>query len=288
MAEYVGQRVSLHSLKRVELNDRTGTAVSFDAASSRLGVRVDGLDKPLALKLENLTRLAASAPAAPAAIATAEAAAPATVVAAEGTHRKVEMNASPMLWLTRHFPSGSVGMRHLWFIDAYRTRVDDDMKRSAPHGVAMPGASAETIVLDFLQFCRLATAHGAVPKSSSASKIAAEWDWPALLARAAEKLAKAFNPELCKADAYYGAEMGSGSELRSLAAKVYADRAGKEASSRADSILRETEDACYHDGGQAADGRPTHVLTFEDARIFEDVGGPEPWRDLLAALVPKV
>ena len=56
MAEIVGQRVSLHSLKgRPELNGCEGVAISFDSTTGRLGIRVDGEDKPLALKPENLT-----------------------------------------------------------------------------------------------------------------------------------------------------------------------------------------------------------------------------------------
>jgi hypothetical protein len=306
MAELVGHRVSLHSLKgRAELNGRVGTAISFSATSMRVGVRLEGLDKPLALKAENLTAAgpteAAAAPAAatPDAIeAFAEQMTPRVdevlnAQGIEGARRKVEMRASSMAWLTRPFKSGSASMRHMWFIDVYRTRVDDDMKRSAPHGVAMPGASAETIVLDFLQFCRLATAHGAVPTSSSSSRVAEAWDWATLLAAAPAKLAKKFNPELCKAEAYYGAEMGGGSELRALATKVYADGADEEAASVADAILRETEERCFRvredDGGQAVGGgRPQHVLSFEDASIFEDVGGPQPWRELLAALTSKL
>jgi hypothetical protein len=279
MAELVGQRVSLHSLTgRAELNGREGTAVSFDTASGRLGVRVDGTEKLLALKPENLKQLAAAAPAST--LASAPVPAPGSI--------RVDVKASAMMWMTRGFRDSSAGMRHSWLIDVYRTRVDDDMKRSLPHGVVMQGASAESVTLDFLQFCRLAIAHGAVPKSSSTSKIVAAWEWPAFLAAAPAKLAKAFNPEHCRAEAYYGAEMG-GSEMRALAARVYADAAdGEEAAELADSILRETEEACYRDGGQAADGRPLHVLTFEDGRIFEDVGGVEPWRELLAALRQKL
>jgi hypothetical protein len=51
-----GCRVTLHSLKgRSELNGNVGTVVSVeDPTSGRIGVRVDGVDKPLALKPENL------------------------------------------------------------------------------------------------------------------------------------------------------------------------------------------------------------------------------------------
>ena len=100
MAEIVGQRVSLHSLKgRPELNGCEGVAISFDSTTGRLGIRVDGEDKPLALKPENLS--------------------------SDGVVRKkVEVKASAMTWLTKNFRDGSVEMRHRWFIDVYRTRVD--------------------------------------------------------------------------------------------------------------------------------------------------------------------
>ncbi len=50
----VGQRVQLFGLSRAEFNGRCGITVSTDALNGRVGVRVDGLDKPLSIKPENL------------------------------------------------------------------------------------------------------------------------------------------------------------------------------------------------------------------------------------------
>ena len=52
-------RVRLFGLAaRPELNDREGVVVSHDAAKGRFGVRLDGEQKPLALKADNLLPLA--------------------------------------------------------------------------------------------------------------------------------------------------------------------------------------------------------------------------------------
>ena len=58
----VGAAVKLHSLQaKPELNGRSGLIVTaLDTETGRLGVRVDGIDKPLALKAANLTAGAAA------------------------------------------------------------------------------------------------------------------------------------------------------------------------------------------------------------------------------------
>ena len=55
----VGTIVQLHSLQaKPELNGRSGRIVSeLNMESGRLGVQVDGVEKPLALKPFNLTAL---------------------------------------------------------------------------------------------------------------------------------------------------------------------------------------------------------------------------------------
>ena len=54
--------MKLHSLQaKPELNGRSGLIVTaLDTETGRLGVRVDGIDKPLALKAANLTAGAAA------------------------------------------------------------------------------------------------------------------------------------------------------------------------------------------------------------------------------------
>ena len=56
----VGAAVKLHSLQaKPELNGRSGLIVTaLDTETGRFGVRVDGIDKPLALKAANLTAAA--------------------------------------------------------------------------------------------------------------------------------------------------------------------------------------------------------------------------------------
>jgi len=53
-SQFVGAKVTLRGLSRSELNGRTGKLLSYDAATGRLGVQVDGLSKTLAIKPINL------------------------------------------------------------------------------------------------------------------------------------------------------------------------------------------------------------------------------------------
>ena len=56
-AELVGSRVLVSGLKsRPELNDKAATVIQWHAAKGRYAVRIDGVDEPLLLKLDNLTR----------------------------------------------------------------------------------------------------------------------------------------------------------------------------------------------------------------------------------------
>ena len=56
-AAWLGLAVKLCSLvARPELNGRSGRVVNVDARGGRLGVRIDGEERPLGLKPENLER----------------------------------------------------------------------------------------------------------------------------------------------------------------------------------------------------------------------------------------
>jgi len=85
-----------------------------------------------------------------------------------------------------------------WLVDCYRMRLDDeyvwqgDIRAGSLYD---PDHSPEEVVLDFLVFCRLAVAHGALPE---------DWNWSAFLAVAEGLIPYAF--EKSDAQEKYGSE----------------------------------------------------------------------------------
>ena len=129
---------------------------------------------------------------------------------------------------------------HVWFVDAYRTAVDDDAHaaaragggrhaaasaaaakagpithgRGTRHGLAAVQTSRLIVLADFLHFCKLASARRMAPP-----------EWGPLLDAAAPMLDKGFNPEKCGAEHRYGPR-AAGSALRAVAHAVYTGQLG--------------------------------------------------------------
>ncbi|KXZ55029.1 hypothetical protein GPECTOR_3g190 [Gonium pectorale] len=159
-----------------------------------------------------------------------------------------------------------------WFVDCYRMRVDDDYAWGGCnlHGLYDPDATSDSIVADFLVFCKLAAAHRVVP---------ARWDWGACLAQAAGLLGYAFE----KADAKdkYGGEnvfsafMG-GRSLRATAEVVYGTSCMAGAMGGDDEELAAIQDQ--------VGSMPLGQLLSHRPELFSDVGGAAAWKRLRSGL----
>jgi len=244
-----GERVLISGLeKRVDLNDLAAEVVNYDPVTERFAVNVYTTGERVRIKADNLTEQEPSA---------------------DGTvpvPRGEELD-----WWSEL----SEDMTYDWLIDCYRMRVDDDMSvGNYMHGLYAPdGPSAQ--LEDFLLFVKLAAARGVAPPEGDG------WEWPKLCERAAKLLTNAFD----KADAAskYGAVSAQGASyaLRLMAEQVYGGSAADESEEEDPlhaMVKNEISDAAVDDG----EG-PVAVLGL-NAKIFEGIGGPEPWAELRKAL----
>jgi hypothetical protein len=139
-----------------------------------------------------------------------------------------------------------------------------------------PRASRLSVVADFLLFCKLCVARGAVSNAVCAAG-GAEWEWAALLRTAGGMLDRGFNPERCGAQHRYG-EAAGGEAMRKLSAIVY-DASAEPVEALRGAILA----ACWGDDQRDAEGFVVHRFSFDagdEAGIFADVGGVQLWRGL--------
>jgi len=168
-----------------------------------------------------------------------------------------------------------------WFVDCYRMRVDDDYCWGGGnlHGLYnIDGSSAGSVVVDFLLFCRLAVARGAIPSL---------WSWSGCLEVAAKLLPYAFE----KSDAhkkwgnedFFSTGMG-GRSLRCTAELIYGG------SCQEDVFSDEPED----DVRYAIEVEIERRLSYSPGperfigKVVANVGGDKVWRCLCEALVPHL
>ncbi|EFJ50399.1 hypothetical protein VOLCADRAFT_103978 [Volvox carteri f. nagariensis] len=155
-----------------------------------------------------------------------------------------------------------------------RMRVDDDYAWGGCnlHGLYDPEHTGDTIVSDFLLFCKLAVRHGVVPHRN--------WDWNKFLNKAAELLGYAF--EKSDAKEKYGNEnvfsvITGGRSLRATAEVVYGTScmAGSDQEEDAEVLqLREVIE----------DGLLEEMMETQP-ELFEDVGGVAAWARLQSRMV---
>ena len=173
--------------------------------------------------------------------------------------------------------------RHEWFVDSYRLRLDDDYVFGCNlHGLyAEQLSSAQTIVTDFLVFCKLAVKHDVIPSYP-------EWCWGELVTVARDMLRYAF--EKSDAREKYGGEnvftgmlagLQGGRSLRYTSSLVYGFLHGGQ-DHQAKLILEETERTAKSEfnrskattcGGESYDGH-----------FFDNVGGCGIWHSLVEQL----
>lgn len=172
---------------------------------------------------------------------------------------------------------------HDWLVDCYRLRVEDDQTTACYlHGLYHPGADALSRLQDFLLFARLAAARGVVPREG--------WDWSAFCAAAAPLLKAEFTEDDAKGK--YGAEQlelnpTSGRSLRATSERIYGTSPlAEEPDPYFEHLREQIQAALFTDAGD--NGTDSFVVDIAlddvDSAIFEDVGGVEPWRELLGAL----
>lgn len=168
-----------------------------------------------------------------------------------------------------------------WFVDCYRMRVDDDYCWGGGHLHGLynvDGASAGSVVVDFLLFCKLAVARGAVPTP---------WSWSKCLDVAAKLLMYAF--EKSDAQEKWGSEnffftQTGGRSLRCAAQLVYGESC---------------QSGIFSDGPED-DLRSAMEVEIErklgdsplpedfKGKVLADVGGDKIWRRLCQNLVPHL
>ncbi|GAB4817278.1 hypothetical protein N2152v2_004324 [Parachlorella kessleri] len=173
----------------------------------------------------------------------------------------------PAAWAT----GLSQAKRYEWLVDCYRMRIDDDYVYGGGnlHGLYDPDATKETVVQDFLVFCKLAVLHEVIPQQG--------WSWPDCLGHATQELPYAF--EKSDAKAKWGGE------------NVFRPFLGGRS-------LRFTGEAvmgssCMEPGAQSKEeqqvarqvrkqGRAVHQeLSGVEEALFTEVGGGAAWRKLL-------
>jgi hypothetical protein len=172
---------------------------------------------------------------------------------------------------------------HEWLVDCYRLRVEDDQSSACYlHGAYHPGADALSRLQDFLLFARLAAARSVVPREG--------WDWRAFCAAAAPLLKAELSLE--DATAKYGAEQlelntDGGRSLRATSERIYGTSPlADEPDPYFEHLREEIQAALFADAGDnGADSYMIDIALDEvDPTLFDDVGGVEPWRELLAVL----
>eukprot|EP00178_Gracilaria_changii_P003310 TRINITY_DN1487_c0_g1_i1.p2 TRINITY_DN1487_c0_g1~~TRINITY_DN1487_c0_g1_i1.p2 ORF type:complete len:588 (-),score=78.18 TRINITY_DN1487_c0_g1_i1:4154-5917(-) len=166
-----------------------------------------------------------------------------------------------------------------WLVDCYRMRLDDEYcwQGNKRHGSLYdPDHTSDTIVLDFLVFCKLAVARGALPDV---------WEWRTFLHVAVNHLHCAF--EKSDAQDKYGSEnyfsaFLSGRSLRFTAKQIYGlDLMGPEDE---DEAYKETHDLvwtrCMGDDDR---------MSFRRTRtVFANVGEQRVWQEFLQTMRRRV
>jgi hypothetical protein len=149
-----------------------------------------------------------------------------------------------------------------------------------PAGLYDPEATKDTIVQDFLVFCKLAVHHEVIPPG---------WDWPAFLGKAAGLLGFAFEKEDAKdkwgGENIFSAMMG-GRSLRYTGEVVYGSscmapgtpRNDKEKAAQATMEQYEAQVAAAFSGGASGPQLARHQ------QLFDEVGGSAIWQQLCRAL----
>lgn len=164
--------------------------------------------------------------------------------------------------------------RYEWLVDCYRMRVDDDYVWGGGnlHGLYNPSASAFSIMKDFLVFCKLAVQRCVVPAS---------WDWITFLKQASLQLPYAF--EKSDAQEKWGSEnvfsaMMGGRSLRFTAEIIYGT--GVQAVCETDPLEEKINKIIRQTAPKEA-----KLENFRNSSdLFQDVGGPDAWFELLSSL----
>ncbi|CAE8620993.1 unnamed protein product [Polarella glacialis] len=160
----------------------------------------------------------------------------------------------PSAWANGLSPS----MQREWLVDCYRMRVDDDYAWGGGNLRGLYNVTAGgggSVAQDFFLFCKLAVRKAVIPPN---------WDWAAFLVTAEDLLRYAFEKE--DAQEKYGSEnvfnaaMG-GRSLRYTAEMVYGSSC----------MAMEESDA-------AQELEDTIERSFNNERVFDDVGGVVAWR----------
>jgi hypothetical protein len=155
-----------------------------------------------------------------------------------------------------------------------RMRVDDDYAWGGCnlHGLYDPEHTGDTIVADFLVFCKLAVRNGVVPQRG--------WDWGRFLNKAAELLGFAFEKDDAKekygGENVFSAAMG-GRSLRATAEFVYGTSCMAGAMSGGDDPAEQLR--------EQVESEPLEVLLAGQGELFADVGGAAAWRRLQSRMV---
>ncbi|KAG2493057.1 hypothetical protein HYH03_008720 [Edaphochlamys debaryana] len=171
---------------------------------------------------------------------------------------------SPSAWAAGLSPA----QRAAWLVDCYRMRVTDDMHGGAGyrHGPAHEHCNRDTILFDFLVFCKLAVKQGVVPPG---------WDWPAFLAAAEGAVGEWFDKEDAKekwgGENIFRGMMSGGRSLRFTAEVVY----GSSCMS-----AYGIPEAATRMAKEELGGVPVAELLRTRPGAMEDVGGVEAWARL--------
>lgn len=236
-----GARVMLKSLLKTELNGAEGSCLGIDLSTGRYKIQlVDTAlyQKSILIKYENLEIIDGGA----------------------NNHQN---------------SSWSQGLSKLaayeWFIDCYRMRLDDDYVWGGGnlHGLYNSDTTEETIVADFLTFCKLAMCNNALPLC---------WDWLFFLEKHGNLLCFAF--EKSDAKEKYGKEniflaaMG-GRSLRFTAEIIYGcSMEAQEESETHQKVLAILDPLIFSEKG-------LKFAIQKNPHLFHDVGGISVWLKLL-------
>lgn len=143
--------------------------------------------------------------------------------------------------------------RYEWFVDCYRLRLHEDCATESSsrdlRGLYIPDAKRDTVLEDWLVFCRLAAICNALPK---------DWSWQGCLEVASQPLCS-----------FWGA-----------------DEADRNASASKLQLMREVANRIYEDTARhhSAQQAVTSRLRATDHSIFDDLGGAAIWHRFLRRL----
>lgn len=170
--------------------------------------------------------------------------------------------------------------RHEWLVDCYRMRLDDLYTHTGDVRIGTlydPEHSVESVMVDFLVFCKMGVANGALPSA---------WRWKDFLNEAKGHLCFAF--EKSDAQEKYGEEnyfngllgIGSGRSLRYTAQRIYGSEIMNpdEGNDMFDDMWEDVRSCLFEEEEE-------EEVDFEGTDyIFAEVGGKAVWQKFLQDL----